>query len=53
MAVYPFERASPGTTQRNDSSSVVGFLRRVFAAVTLPFVLGFMMMKPEWFEPDE
>jgi succinate dehydrogenase hydrophobic anchor subunit len=53
MAVLQFEHTVRATAPKKDHSILRGWLQRVGAVIMLPVVLGLIMFRPEWFEPDE
>jgi len=53
MAVFHLERASADGNRKKAGSTLRGWPQRLGAAIMVPLVLGLIILKPTWFEPDE
>ncbi|MND44640.1 hypothetical protein D3C80_354830 [compost metagenome] len=53
MAVFHLERASANGNKKKAGSTLHGWPQRLSAAIMVPLLIGLIILKPTWFEPDE
>lgn len=53
MVAVHFERATQSAKRQRSGTRLRKWLKRASAFIMLPFMLGLMMIRPDWFGPEE